>query len=160
MNRGGPRTGARQAPVNNAQRGNLGDNLLESNNARRVLDSGENGQFTALALMADAFRFALADKVDSLKRSAEQMQRQKSFSLIGDAFQMFGSALLAHVSGRHLEALRYYKKACRRILRSDAEIVALPVADALRYAVLFFPVVSADFRQVQAVCIWLRTAPI
>ncbi len=142
MNRGAPRAEARQVPVNNAQRGNQADNLLESNNARRVLDSGENGQFTALALMADAFRFALADKVDSLKRSAEQMQRQKSFSLIGDAFQMFGAALLAHVSGRHLEALRYYKKACRRILRSDAEIVALPVADALRYAVLFFPVVS------------------
>lgn len=142
MNRGGPQSGARQVPSNSAQRANQADNLLESNNARRVLDSGENGQFTALALMADAFRFALADKVDSLKRAAEQMQRQKSFSLLGDAFQMFGSALLAHVSGRHLEALRYYKKACRRILRSDAEIVAMPVADALRYAVLFFPVVS------------------
>jgi serine/threonine protein kinase len=118
------------------------DSLLESNNARRVLDSGENGQFTALALFSDAFRFALSDRVESLKRAAEQMRRQKCYSVLGDAFQMFGTALLSHVSGRHTEALRYYKKACRRILYSEAHVIALPVSDALRFAVLFFPLVA------------------
>lgn len=118
------------------------DTLLENNNARRVLDSGENGQFTALALFSDAFRFAMSDKIELLKRAYEQMQRQKSLSLAGDAFEMFGAALLAIVSGRAQEALAYYQKACRRIVRCRAEVIALPVTDALRFAMIFFPLWS------------------
>ncbi len=118
------------------------DTLLESNNARRVLDSGENGQYTALALFADALRFGLCDKVESLKRAHEQMQRQRSFSALGDAFEMFGAALLALVSGRQSECLKFYKKACRRIMRSHSEVVSQPVSDGLRFALVFFPLWS------------------
>jgi hypothetical protein len=116
--------------------------LLESNNARRVLDSGENGQFTSLALFSDAFRFALSDKNELLKRACQQMQRQRSFSLVGEAFEMFGAALLASVTGRSQEVLFYYQKACRRILRCKVEVIALPVTDALRFALIFFPLWS------------------
>lgn len=118
------------------------DSILENNSARRVLDSGENGQFTALALFSDAFRFAMSDKIELLKRAHEQMQRQKSLSLVGEAFEMFGAALLAIVSGRAQEALAFYQKACRRIVNCRAEVIALPVTDALRFAMIFFPLWS------------------
>ena len=83
--------------------------LLENQNARRVLDAGENGQYTALALFSDALRYALFDKLEPLKRATEQLRRQERSTSIGEAFSHFASSLHALVSGRHKEALEKYR---------------------------------------------------
>lgn len=121
------------------------DHLLENNNARRVLDSGENGQYTSLALFADALRYALCDKLEPLRRAAEQLRRQDSRTAVGDAFASYAFALQALVAGRQREALGHYMSATKRLSLMKSEIISLPVADGLRLAVLLLPLMAVSF---------------
>jgi serine/threonine protein kinase len=123
-----------------------GESLLENNNARRILDSGENGQYTSLALFADAFRYALSDKVEPLRRANEQLRRQVSRSTIGDAFASYAFSLQSLLSGRHKEALNHYLEATKHVVSSRISIISLPVSDGLRLAVILLPLLAISFR--------------
>ena len=118
---------------------------LDSNSARRVLDSGENSHYTAMALFSDALRFALVDKLEPLRRACEQLKRQKSNSNVGEAYASFAFALNALVAGRQKEALEYYLKAVARITRRQIEVLSLPVTDGLRLATILLPLLAASF---------------
>lgn len=113
--------------------------LLENQNARRVLDAGENGQYTALALFSDALRYALFDKLEPLKRATEQLRRQEASSSIGEAFCAFASSLHALVSGRHKESLEKYHAALQCIALARPSVISLPVSDGLRLAAFLLP---------------------
>ena len=120
------------------------DNLLESNSARRVLDSGENGQYTSLTLFSDALRFALVDKLDPLRRAVEQLRRQESGTVVGDAFASYAYSLQSLVTGRLKEALQHYLSGTRKVMRIQAELISLPVSDGLRLAVIIIPLMAVS----------------
>lgn len=124
--------------------GSKGDILVESNNARRVLDAGENGQYTSLALFSDSLRFALSDRIEPLKRATEQYKRQSTTSHIGTVFACYSFALHALVSGRHKRALEWYLRGTKVLRYSKPDVLALPISDALRAAILLLPLLAVS----------------
>ncbi len=128
-----------------AQKEGIREALQEGNVARRVMDSGENNQYTALALFADAMRFAFCDKIDPLKRATDLLRRQTSVSPIGDSLVDYAFAFQSLVLGHQHEALRFYQRGTQRVISMRAEVVSLVVSDALRFAAMMLPVMAVSF---------------
>jgi serine/threonine protein kinase len=133
-------------PGGDAGQGNAREILLENNAARRILDSGENSQYTALTVFSDAIRSALSEKIEPLRQATEQLRRQTSVSAVGDAFADFAYAFQSLVLGHQHEALKFYFRASHRLMGLELEIVSLVVADALRLAVLVLPLFAVSFQ--------------
>ncbi len=122
------------------------DSSGASNISRRVVDSGENSQYTALTLFSDAARFALSDKIEPLRRAVDQLRRQSSVSPIGDVLADFAFSIQALVLGHQHESLKSYQRAVSRLIRVEMEIVSVVVGDALRFASMILPVFAISFR--------------
>ncbi len=123
-----------------------GGHLGNNNNSRRILDSGENSQYTALALFSDSIRFALSEKIDPLRRATEQLRRQTSVSPIGDAFADFAFSFQSLVLGHQHEALKSYQRGIMHLVKMKVELVSLVVCDALRFAAAVLPLLALSFR--------------
>lgn len=120
------------------------EGIVENKSARRILDVGENGQYTSYTLFADSFRFALGHRIESLRRTIEQLRRQPTHHSSGEVFARFSYSMQALISGRHKEALNHYIKAIKIIAQLKLGIVSLPVADGMRLATLMLPLLAVS----------------
>lgn len=119
--------------------------LMEDNNARRILDAGENGQFSALALFADSLRYAMIGKVDSLRQTTEQLQRQTGDSHVAKGLAAFAYSVRSLVLGHQHEALKHYKQGLSSVLSIRADCLSLVITDALRFGAVMLPVIAVAF---------------
>lgn len=117
--------------------------LLEDHNARRVLDAGENGQYTVLALFSDAVRYAMTGRVDSLRQTTEQLQRQTSSSVVARALASFAFSIRSLVLGHQHEGLKHYKQGLIAVLSLRVDVLSVVIGDALRFATILLPIVAA-----------------
>ncbi len=122
------------------------EHLGGNNVSRRVLDSGENNQYTALALFSDSIRFALSDKIEPLRRAAEQLRRQSSVSQAGDAFADFAFSFQSLVLGHQHESLKYYRQGMARLGNMKVDVISVVVGDALRFSAMTLPLLAISFR--------------
>lgn len=116
--------------------------LAASQGARRILDAGENGPYTSCALFCDSMRFALTHKVESLRRTSEQLKRQVVVHELGEVFARMTYSLQALTSGRQKEALQHYTSAVQILGRTRCEMASVLITDSLRLGILFLPLLA------------------
>ncbi|NBO37676.1 hypothetical protein EBU99_03735 [bacterium] len=115
------------------------ESLSQSKQARKLREAGENGQYLGLLLFSDVIRYALADKLDPLRRTVDQFSRQQQGGLEGEIFKAMSVSLQEFVSGQYKESLDSYVSALRAIVRRPLGEISLPVSDALRCGALIMP---------------------
>ncbi|MEN9808496.1 MAG: hypothetical protein RLZZ488_63 [Pseudomonadota bacterium] len=118
------------------------EGAVQSKQARKLREAGENGQYIGLGLYSDVLRYALSDRLDPLRRSVDQFVRLRHGSDDGEIFKKFSSALQELALGQHKEALRYYVAAVKLLVHRTAPEISLPVSDAIRMGVLIIPILA------------------
>lgn len=120
------------------------EGVIENNNARRILDAGENGQYTAFALYSDSIRFALSHRLESLRRTVEQLKRQPSHHATGEVFARLSYSMQALLTGRSKEALNHYLMAMQIVSQLQPNVASLAVIDGVRFGTLLLPLLAVS----------------
>jgi serine/threonine protein kinase len=118
------------------------DRAASGKYSRRIREAGENGSYLGLMLFSDAIRYALADRLDPLRRTVDQFSRQRKGTVDGEIFKCFSMSIQDIALGQLKEALEKYILAMKFLLGKQEFETSLPVTDAMRMGVLMLPMMA------------------